>query len=133
MNYHKDLGFPDTLTIPNVILHLQYTLHAQDRKTREGKYNELKVLPTIIRTNPSNIFEIETEDNVYCKKILIRIGYDYKRDITLVLEPLSSTKAKVITFWLNNKGDKHKNFNKDKYTIPDKNNSAELDLIYAGK
>lgn len=117
MIYHKDIGYPDTLVIPEGLVSLQYTSHAMERK--EDKYEGLKVLPTIVRILKSNVFEIHTENNINCTKVLVRTPYDYKRDITLVLELLPMEKAKVITFWLNLKKDQHKNFDKTRYSIPE--------------
>jgi len=131
-NYHKELGFPNTLVVPNILVNLQYTTHALERREREGKHDELKVLPTIVRVTPENVFEVNTFDNIHCKKVSVRINYDFKRDIILVLELLSESKAKVITFWLNSKKDLHKNFNKDKYTIPNESNKPPGEIPSSG-
>lgn len=116
--YHKTLGFPEKLVVPDIIVKLQYTIHAEERKKREGKY-DLKVLPSVVKVNSSNVFEIHTEDDIICKKVAIRIHYDHRRDIILILELINENKAKVVTFWLNSKKDNHKNFKKEKYTIPE--------------
>lgn len=116
MTYHKDMGFPETLIIPEILVNLQYTGHAIERQ--QNRIGGLKAIPSIARITKENVFEVSTENDIDCKKVLIRIPYDRKRDIVLVLELLSQEKAKVITFWLNNKKDQHKNFNKEKYNIP---------------
>lgn len=118
MNYHKDIGFPATLVFPDQLVNLTYTKHALDRRQRDEAKLKLKVLPSIVRLNKKNIFEVHTDDNLVCTKVLVRIEYDYSRDITLVLELLPEDKARVITFWLNLKKDKHENFNKERYDIP---------------
>jgi hypothetical protein len=117
MIYHKDIGFPASLVIPEVLLDLRYTRHAEERKNRDDY--KLLVVPTVIRITKQNIVEAVTEDNATLKKATIRVEFDRTRDIVLVLEPLFNvTKAKVVTFWLNNKRDTHQTLDKRKYTKP---------------
>lgn len=120
MNYHIDIGFPKTLVIPERLVNLSYTKHALDRRQRDEKKEQLKVLPSIVRLKAENIFEVHTNDDINCTKVLMRTSYDYSRDMILVLELYAedTEKAKVITFWLNLKKDKHKNFKTDRYDIP---------------
>lgn len=113
-NYHKEIGLPDTIIIPEALYHLHYTDHAIERK---NDYS-LLVLPTVVRTNKNNVFEIYTQDDIVCIKILVRVAYDRNRDISLVLEILPDKKTRVVTFWLNNKKDKHRHFNKERYVHP---------------
>lgn len=128
--YHKDLGFPNTLHIPDFQVHLEYSHHAQER-TKRKKLNQdgsesdtmlydLNLLPKMVRISKENIFEIETKNNKRCKKVLIRIKYDNKRDMILVLQILHKKLAKVVTLWLNARKDNHKTINMEKYTIPQK-------------
>jgi hypothetical protein len=125
-NYHKDVGFPDTLIFPDALVCLTYTKHALYRRQREEQKMKLKVLPSVVRVKKDNIIEVHTEDDVNCKKVVVRISYDYSRDIVLVLELVPDDCAKVITFWLNLKKDLHENFNKEKYDIPiNKTNNNE--------
>lgn len=115
MVYHKNIGFPKTLVIPDVILSLTYTKHAKERK--DESYN-LMVVPSVVRLQPSNVIEVHTEDNINIKKTLIRIKYTQTQDMILVLEPLFDQQAaKVITLWVNNKKDHHKSLKKQ-YDTP---------------
>jgi hypothetical protein len=118
-NYHKDIGFPSTLMFPDSLVMLTYTKHALDRRQRDEKRLKLKVIPSIVRVHKDNIVEIHTEDDVNCKLAVVRTHYDFSRDITLVLDLIARDKAKVVTFWLNFKKDKHENFKRERYTVPE--------------
>lgn len=113
--YHRDIGFPSELQLPEGFMNLRYTKHARERQ--RDKYNNLKVLPTTVNILKDTVVEVHTDDNVKAKKLLIRINYDKKRDIVMALE-LIDTGARVITFWLNYKKDQHLNLDKTKYTHP---------------
>lgn len=119
--YHRDIGFPSTLTVTEGFHKLGYTKHARERQY--DKYEGLRVLPTVINIKKENVVEIHTDDNIKPKKLLIRIHYDKKRDIVLALQPLDGF-AKVITFWLNDKRDQHLNLDKTKYTHPNESCNA---------
>jgi hypothetical protein len=117
--YHKEIGFPSTLTIPDLVTKLHYTKHALDRRTRENKYQNLKVLPGLLRIHKHNVIEVHTIDNVNVKKAVVRTKYDKFQDIVLVLELFpGKTYARVITFYLNKKHDSHKTLNRERYNKP---------------
>jgi len=101
--YHKDLGFPSSLVIPReVLLDLNYSLHAQERKVRE-EYKVL-VLPTIVKITDNNVIEAHSQDDVRPNKLMLRVHFDRTRDIILIVQPFFNTfTAKVITFWLGHK------------------------------
>jgi hypothetical protein len=125
-NYHKDIGFPDTIIFPDdKLVTLSYTKHALDRRKRDEKKMQLKILPSVVRLKKDNVFEVNTEDDINLIKVSVRVPYDYNRDITLVLELLSGDRAKVITFWLNHRNDKHENFSREKYSTPTKKDNNE--------
>lgn len=113
--YHRDIGFPKSINLLQGFTHLRYTNHAAERQA--DKYDGLKVLPSTLNINWKNIVEIHTDDNVFVKKILVRIHYDKHRDMVLAIQPLEKY-AKVITFWLNKKKDQHTHLDKTKYTHP---------------
>lgn len=108
--YHREVGFPDSLLIPDLKVKLKYCDHTLEKN--------LKILPKYIRINKTNIFEVSTFDDIKIKKALVRINYDEKRDMVLVLQILSKAWARVITVWLNKKQDKHYTLDKTKYKIP---------------
>jgi len=110
MIYHRDIGFPKTLVIPEVTVSLGYTRHAQERKNESYK---LMVVPTVVKIQPSNVVEAHTDDNINITKVLVRINYNKTQDMLLVLQPiLEKGLAKVITLWVNNKRDVHKTLKK---------------------
>lgn len=50
---------------------------------------------------------------------MIRVQFDKKHDIILVLKPnFKKRTAKVITLWINHKKDQHKFLDKSKYDTP---------------
>lgn len=113
MRYHKDIGFPESLRIPEGIVSLWYGVHAKERF--EGKYKGQLILPSFIKLSTKNIFEVETDDGRICEKVAARISYDNKRDICVVLNPST---GKVVTLWINYKKDKHELVNTHKYNTP---------------
>lgn len=116
--YHREIGFPASLLVPyDTTLVLGLTNHAKDRLTRDDY--KILVMPTVVKLTKSNIVEMYTEDNRNVLKILMRVPYDYTRDIVLVIQPdFQKGKAKVITFWLNHKKDQHPGLDMTKYTKP---------------
>lgn len=118
MIYHKEIGFPETIRIPeNIEYELKYTRHALVRKERISK-GKICVIPHMARVTKNNLVEMFTDDNKIIKKAVIRTEYNKYQDIVMVLELLPKHKAKVITFWLNAKKDNHYTLNKTKYTQP---------------
>lgn len=116
--YHRNIGFPPGLLMQHdIVLNLGYTTHAKSRMYREEF--KILVLPTVVKVTPNNIVEIYTDDGKTIKKLLMRIPYDYSRDLVLVIEPIfKKEKAKVITFWVNHKKDQHPGLDMSKYTVP---------------
>lgn len=128
MNYHIKIGFPDTLVIPEKTVYLTYTQHALNRRQRYDNEKKLMIIPSFVVLKKENIFEVHTEDDVKCTKVLVRTSYDRYRDITLVLDLLiapeaGKERARVITFWLNRKMDIPSDFKEGRYDIP-KNKST---------
>lgn len=117
--YHRDIGFPASLLIPqDIVLNMGLTNHAKERLTRDDY--KILVMPTVIKLTCNNIVEMYTEDDINVLKLLIRVPYDYTRDIVLVIQPnFKTSRAKVITFWLNHKKDQHPSLDMTKYAKPD--------------
>lgn len=117
--YHREIGFPESLLIPyDTVMNLGFTNHARERMTRENY--KVIVLPTVVKLTKSNIVEVYTENKKDVLKILMRVHYDYNRDIVLVLQPdFQKGKMVVITFWLNYKNDQHPGLDMTKYSKPD--------------
>jgi hypothetical protein len=113
MLYHREVGFPSSLKLPQGRKNLWYSAHARERI--EGKYRGFLILPSFIIINKNNIIEVGTENNVICNKVLVRTSYDDRKDICVVFNPNT---GKVITLWTNYKNDKHETLDKTKYNVP---------------
>jgi hypothetical protein len=113
MLYHKDIGFPTSLDIPEGMVSLWYSAHAKDRIV--GKYKGQLILPTFIKITKNNTVEVSSEDNITVNKVMVRTTYNEKKDICVVLIPQT---GKVVTLWMNYKNDKHDTLDKSKYDKP---------------
>jgi len=115
--YHKDIGFPSNLLLLDMYVNLKYSRHAI-KKNEELKH-KLEITKELVRIKASEIIELHITKKGWLKKIVLRTAYNNKKDIIFVIELfLFSMKAKVVTFWLNNKKDKHYTLDKTKYTKP---------------
>jgi hypothetical protein len=112
MRYHRELGFPKTIILPQNPLYLIYSKHATVRYGENALNFNLKK----IKIKLEDIIEIRTKDNIKCSSLLVRKKLDSNRDIILSLK-ISIKKAVVITLWVNNKKDNHKTLNKNLYDI----------------
>lgn len=116
MLYHKEIGFPKTLFIPQMCLKLEYTKHATER-TAKTSIPITKPESALILMK--DIVEVETKDDINVTKIVLRTKYNNIYDLVLVLQPNYSTGyARVITLWLNDFRDTHKTLNKSLYDTP---------------
>ena len=112
MLYHKQLGFPKTLELPEKeILVPQYSLHAK-RSANDDRYGFIK-LPEVLKIEKHNIIEVETEDNITPTKIMLRVQYTNTLDLCLVYNVQDTL---VRTVWLNKSTDRHASLDKSKYT-----------------
>ena len=116
MLYHKEIGLPDTLSLPVGVYKLKYSRHAQlSAKTdRYGDFSDSLRFHQSIDTSKASIIEVETFDNVKPNKIVYRLpltgwpGYD----IVIVVIPGEWV---VKTVWINETSDRHKTLNRSKY------------------
>jgi hypothetical protein len=116
--YHKTVGFPDTIIIPNRIFNLGYTNHARNRAKQRVK-GAFAVLPTFVRLTNENLIEIHTDDNKFIKKAVVKLHYDKTRDIVLVLDiKFPQKKAVVVTLYYNLKNHSFDTLDKTKYNKP---------------
>ena len=120
MRYHKKIGFPSTLQFPNDMFNLGYTKHARERRRRKGQYT-VSLLPTIVRVCKKTIVEVHTTDDVNIDIAVVKTSYTEKKNIIMVLKLyLKKKNATVITFYVNNKKDKHHTLKEFLYDIPKK-------------
>lgn len=121
--YHKTVGFPKDIVVPDRIFHLGYTNHARERA--RDRVKGFMVLPSIVRLTQENLIEIHTDDNKFIKKAVVKLHYDKKRDIVLVMEiRYPEKKAVVITLYYNKKNHSFETLDKTKFTKPDESCNA---------
>lgn len=112
--YHRSIGFPKNIVIPNRMFHLEYTTHAKQRAAE--RISGLMVLPTVVRLTDSNLIEIHSDDNRFIKKAIVRINYNKYKDLILVLDiHFELFKAAVITLYYNNRNQSFESLDKTRY------------------
>lgn len=115
--YHKDIGFPDNLTMPrgfNPVVRLRYGGHSR-QAAFEDRYGILK-LPSEVDLRKGETVEVGTVGNVVTK-LVMRFPHDDKIDLVMVIQPADGF---VRTVWANEKNDQHKTLNRSKYADPKK-------------
>lgn len=119
--YHRDIAMPaGALTdFCNRQWNLAYTRHAL-QEALSDKLGTLTHAPRSIRFTDADVIEIEREEitgHPYFRtsKIVVRVPYDERRDLVLVLRKFIDGAAIVITLWTNNVGDTHSTLDRKKY------------------
>ncbi len=111
MLYHNLFSYPDSLELKEgYIISPKYSRHSL-QAAKEDRYGVIK-LPETITFSKRNIVEISTLDNIIVDKIVVRLNYDKKSDLILVIL-LKNNICK--TCWLNLKSDSHTTLKKEKY------------------
>lgn len=111
MIFHKDVYLPDHLIecVP-ATLYLTWSSHALSAR-KSDRYGSIKHFDKI-NVDADTIIEISEESGGY--KILLRLDYDEKFDISVVILIRGETHL-VKTVWLNDKQDKHSTLKRHKY------------------
>lgn len=117
--YHREVFWLDVFDQQATDLikdkELQYSLHLEENfilPTNDKHYINKRKLYHILNnfnTNAIKPFEVLVYNNKAVKAV-VRTEYDETRDISIVLR-----NGRVVTAWLNNKNDIHKNLNNSKY------------------
>lgn len=114
--YHRDIGFPKGLQWP-LGGRYRLTLSGHARlECKKDRYNPIRV-PNVIDFDRSDVFEIEVDDGTIVK-FAIRIRYDGRHDLALVLRPSEEGAFHVVTVWLNSRKDQHFTLDERKYARP---------------
>lgn len=103
--YNQAVYMPQTIVnIGRARYTPHYSQHAQEaaKSDRYGLIN----LPVSVVFSGSDIIECEVIDNTL-NKIIVRVSYDNKNDIILVML-IKSDSLFVKTVWLNSKSDNHR-------------------------
>lgn len=102
--YHRDIGFPDRLSLPKHRLQLRYSTHAR-KAAQDDRYGPITNLPTSLPVLRSSIVEAEV-DQQGTSKLVVRVPYSEGLDLVLVIIP-DGAGALVKTVWLNRSDDAH--------------------------
>lgn len=126
--FHKDVGIPDEVIIPDGRIYLEPSNHAE-KEAKNDKYlkdeeDKLK-MPDSVKISEEDVFEVKIDENKIIKKIGFRTSYDSDRDLVIVATPTSTDMFNprkpwtVKTVWVNMKDDKHSTLNESEYDSPD--------------
>lgn len=95
--------------------------HAKDRVLT--KNIDINKIPSKLKFRNHDVIEIEVDETLTLKKIVVRMHYDEQRDMVVVLYTGAGV-LKLATVWLNYKDDKHDTLDVSLYcTEGDWNNS----------
>lgn len=128
MLYHVDLGFPLGFKYPDVVVPLEWGLHAQQQaqEDRYGRIDKMKILDTEEYTP----IEVEINEKRAIVKMVLRSKKAYKgNNIVIVVMP-GEPKWFVKTVWYNREGDTHATLDESKYLIPAFSIKKVLDKSY---
>jgi hypothetical protein len=112
--YHKEIGLPDAYkAFCERQWNMAYTRHAMNEAAHD-KLGALSHAPRSVCFRPQDVIEVEMAD---CEltKLVVRIPYDNRRDLILVLRNLYDGAATVITLWTNEITDTHGTLDRSKY------------------
>lgn len=108
--YHKELGFPQNITLPKGPIRLVWSNHAK-QEAASDKYGKIAISEQIV-IDPYRIFEIEVNEMGELVKFLYRTRHDAKNDIVYAIFARENV---VKTVWLNRRSDKHSTLQREKY------------------
>lgn len=93
----------------------QHTLE-QARKDWKRDYTDVLDVDKIaeIIKKPYYLFEYDSKDS----KFVLRVNYDSKNDVMIVMMPTRGNRLLVKTMWINAKTDTHKTLQKERYVQP---------------
>lgn len=129
MKYHRAIGFPKSLILPEGKFWLVWSDHAYLKF--QSLFDSLSV-PKYETVNADTIIEIHTKNDVDCENFVTRTVFTETEDVITCFKLIGKKRLLVISFWMNNKDDNHETLDKSKYDLPDNYNSKEIDFIYGG-
>lgn len=129
--YHEMVYIPNEILLESMklkrdLVKFAYSHHFQYQMEDENDYKHYIKDKTLLEfalakltTSLFKPFEIETEFDIRGKervcKIVVRVPFDDKRDITFAIIPRGNGEGFVKTAWLNNREDIHFTLDKSKY------------------
>lgn len=113
--FHKEVGFPATLTLPSGKFPVTFSEHAQQQCIMDIN-GAIRPISNII-LDPYRIFEVETNDSGTIVKFAYRTRYNQKCDVIYVFV-FHGEALFTKTVWLNRRSDKHRTLDVSKYATP---------------
>lgn len=119
VTYHRDIGLPSNITVPQREILCAYTDHAE----RERYKDRYSFIPKLERVDlrECQIIEVTVSEN-RVSKILVRVPHptSAQDDIVMVLRPGATKKHPwtVVTNWVNRRDDAHNTLDRSKYADP---------------
>lgn len=119
VTYHRDIGIPSNVTVPQRVVKCEYIGHA-DRERYAEKYGHIPRLDEVDLAAADVVEVAVSEGRV--SKLLVRVPHptSERDDIVMVLRPGETKKHPwtVVTNWVNRKNDKHSTLDRSKYADP---------------
>lgn len=112
LKFHRSIGFPDSLLLPEGEYPITKTSHAKER-SNVNEYGSF-ALPDTIEFSRRDIVEVKVRDKQVWR-ILIRQSYNSEFDVCYVLEFPDYT---LVTSWRNHKHDTRETVDKRDYNHP---------------
>ncbi len=117
MLYHKEIGFGKSAdSLIGRSFRLQYSGHAKQACLND-RYGVISKPPFNVQVTRDNLIEIETNSFGTPIKFVIRLHYDIRYDIAIVIIPDFDV-GTVKSVWLNDRNDTHKTLNASLYSKP---------------
>lgn len=117
MLYHRSIGFPANLRLPNGMYCLIYTRHARNAAKQDRYGNLLASLPKFLDTASAKPIEVSTDSRGHAIKILYRVHLTNAIDLAIVVLPQRSGWI-VKTVFGNDRNDHHSTLRSGVYTKP---------------
>ena len=109
--YHRDIGLPPGFTLPNRVVNLHWTRHAE-RARLDDRYGNIPHVP-VLDLGQCNVIEVGLTGRKV-EKVVVRTPFDDYYDLVFVLIPQSGAWI-VKTVWYNQANDTHKTLDRSKY------------------
>lgn len=109
--YHTDIRLPDGFRLPNRMVELEWTRHAEGARHND-RYGTIPRVP-VVNLGLCRTIEVGLEGR-RVRKVVVRTELDDTNDMILVLVP-GPGKWTVKTVWINQKNDTHRTLDRSKY------------------
>lgn len=115
--YHRQVGFPATVAVPQGALELRPTRHAVDELLTDRYGTVGDEVPEFLNLSADMVFEM-TVRRGRVDSYVVRFEWDEERDMVLVLVPVGRSEALVKTMWFNRRDDQHRSLDVSRYDKP---------------